>query len=159
GVLRVWGATKMLFRNRSILASMLPMPEAQIELIEVDVGGGFGVRGEFYPEDFLIPFAALQHGRPVKRIEDRREHLMAWNQSREMHCDLEILTDARGRILGLDGHIEVDLGAYVRTNGGTSPGKVAQFMPGPYLIENCAFEVEVFITNKTPWGSYRGPGR
>jgi len=159
GILRVWGATKMLFRNRAILASMLPMQESQIELIEVDVGGGFGVRGEFYPEDFLVPFAALRLGRPVKWIEDRREHLMASNHSREMQCELEIMTDSQGRILALEGRVQVDLGAYVRTNGGTAPGKVAQFMPGPYLIENCAFEVEVFITNKTPWGSYRGPGR
>lgn len=159
GVLRVWGATKMLFRNRAILASMLPMPAERIELIEVDVGGGFGVRGEFYPEDFLVPFAALRLGRPVKWIEDRREHLMASNHSREMQCELEILTDAQGHILALQGSVQVDLGAYVRTNGGTAPGKVAQFMPGPYLIENCDFQVEVFITNKTPWGSYRGPGR
>lgn len=159
GVLRVWGATKMLFRNRAILAQMLPMPESKLELIEVDVGGGFGVRGEFYPEDFLIPFVALRLGRPVKWIEDRREHLMAANHSREMQCELEVMTDASGRILALTGHVWVDLGAYVRTNGGTLPGKIAQFMPGPYDIPNAEFEVDVLITNKTPLGSYRGPAR
>lgn len=158
-VLQVWGATKMLFRNRTILADMLPLPEKQIDMIEVDVGGGFGVRGEFYPEDFLIPFAAMRLRRPVKWIEDRREHLMAANHSREMECELEIFTDGRGKILALEGQIEVNLGAYVRTNGGTAPGKVAQFIPGPYDVENASFEVSVMITNKTPWGSYRGPGR
>src|SRR5690606_9801666 len=112
-VLRIWGGTKMLFRNRSILAAMLPLPEAQIEMLEIDVGGGFGVRGEFYPEDFLIPFAAMRVGRPLKWIEDRREHLMASNHSREMQCELEIMTDDQGHILALQGHVLVNLGAYV----------------------------------------------
>ncbi|MDO8278708.1 MAG: xanthine dehydrogenase family protein molybdopterin-binding subunit, partial [Burkholderiaceae bacterium] len=157
--MRVWGAAKLLYRNRSLLAQMLRLPETQIEMMEVDVGGGFGIRGEFYPEDFIVPFAARHLGRPIKWIEDRREHLMASNHSREMQCDLEIMTDAQGKILALRGHVLVDLGAYVRTNAGVAPGKVAQFIPGPYDIENAEFEVEVLLTNKTPWGSYRGPGR
>ena len=75
--LTVFGATKVLFFNRRTLAPMLGVTEADIDMIEVDVGGGFGVKGEFYPEDFLIPFAARLVGRPVKWIEDRREHLIA----------------------------------------------------------------------------------
>ena len=86
----VFGATKVLFFNRRVLAPMLGLSEQAIDMIELDVGGGFGVRGEFYPEDFLIPFAARHVGRPVKWIEDRREHLMATNHSREVDCDLEI---------------------------------------------------------------------
>ena len=73
--LTVFGATKVLFFNRRTLAPMLGVTEDDIDMIEVDVGGGFGVKGEFYPEDFLIPFAARLVGRPVKWIEDRREHL------------------------------------------------------------------------------------
>src|SRR2546430_16535800 len=69
---------------------MLQMPEHRIHFIEPDVGGGFGVRGEFYPENFLIPFAARQVGRPVKWIEDRREHLISANHSREHVCELEV---------------------------------------------------------------------
>ena len=75
--LTVFGATKVLFFNRRTLAPMLGVTEADIDMIEVDVGGGFGVKGEFYPEDFLIPFAARLVGRPVKWIEDRREHLLS----------------------------------------------------------------------------------
>ena len=86
----IFGATKVLFFNRRVLAPMLGLSEQAIDMIELDVGGGFGVRGEFYPEDFLIPFAARHVGRPVKWIEDRREHLMATNHSREVDCDLEI---------------------------------------------------------------------
>lgn len=157
--LRVWGATKLLFRNRDNLALMFRMPEEQIELIEVDVGGSFGVRGEFYPEDFLIPFAARKVGRPIKWIEDRREHLISTNHSREMECTVEIAVDKNGIITGLRGEILVDMGAYARPNGGVAGGKGAQFMCGPYRIENAEFEVKGLATNKTPLGSYRGPGR
>jgi carbon-monoxide dehydrogenase large subunit len=157
--MRVWGATKLLFRNRAILSSMLGLPESQVELIEVDVGGSFGVRGEFYPEDFLIPYAARKLGRPVKWIEDRREHLIATNHSREMQCALEIAVDANGIILALRGDLTVDLGAYARPNGGVAPSRAIQFMCGPYRIQNADFGLTGVITNKTPLGSYRGPGR
>ena len=73
-------------------------------MVENDVGGGFGARGEFYPEDFLIPFAARHTGRPVKWTEDRRENLMCMNHAREAECDVEIACTRDGTILGLRGH-------------------------------------------------------
>jgi aerobic carbon-monoxide dehydrogenase large subunit len=156
--LRVWGASKVTFHNREVLANLLRFPKEEIELIEVDVGGSFGVRGEFYPEDFLVPFAAMRLGRPVKWIEDRREHLMATNHSRDIECELEIALERDGSIRGLRGRIRADMGAYIRTNGGVVPSKCAQFLPGPYRVPSIAFEVEAVITNKTPVGTYRGPG-
>jgi aerobic carbon-monoxide dehydrogenase large subunit len=157
--LTVLGAAKVLFFNRRALASMLGVPESAIDLIESDVGGGFGVRGEFYPEDFLIPFAARHVGRPVKWIEDRREHLMATNHSREVDCDIEIACTRDGVILGLRGHVYGDMGAYIRTNGGVVPAKAAQFLPGPYRIRDVAITVEALMTSKTPVGTVRAPGR
>ena len=157
--LAVFGATKVLFFNRRILAPMLGVSETDIDMIEVDVGGGFGVRGEFYPEDFLIPFAARHVGRPVKWIEDRREHLTATNHSRDVECEVEIACMRDGTILGLRGHILSDMGAYIRTNGGVVPAKVAQFLPGPYRIRDVAITVEVLMTSKTPVGTMRAPGR
>ncbi len=159
GRLRVFGATKVNFFNRRVLAAMLGLQEHDIDLLEVDVGGGFGVRGEFYPEDFLIPFAARRVGRPVKWIEDRREHLLATNHSREIDCTLEIACRRDGTILGLRGSIHADMGAYIRTNGGVVPAKAAQFLPGPYRIANVGVTVEVAMTSKTPAGTYRAPGR
>jgi carbon-monoxide dehydrogenase large subunit len=135
------------------------MEPAQIELVELDVGGSFGVRGEFYPEDFLIPFAAMALGRPVKWIETRRESLLATNHSREIVCDLEIAARADGTILALRARLDADMGAYVRTNGGVVPAKAAQFLPGPYRIDDFRCDVRAVITNKTPVGTYRGPGR
>jgi carbon-monoxide dehydrogenase large subunit len=157
--LTLFGASKVLFFNRRSLAPMLGLAEHAIDMIEPDVGGGFGVRGEFYPEDFLIPFAARQVGRPVKWIEDRREHLMATNHSREVDCDLEIACTRDGVILGLRGHVYGDMGAYIRTNGGVVPAKAAQFLPGPYRIRDVAITVDVLMTSKTPVGTMRAPGR
>ncbi|MBI1737466.1 MAG: xanthine dehydrogenase family protein molybdopterin-binding subunit [Candidatus Rokubacteria bacterium] len=159
GRLTVWGATKVTFFNRRALAAMLGLEPARLELVELDVGGSFGVRGEFYPEDFLVPFAAMTLGRPVKWIEDRRESLLATNHSREIDCELEIAARADGTILGLRGRLDADMGAYVRTNGGVVPAKAAQFLSGPYRIPDFRCDVRAVITNKTPVGTYRGPGR
>jgi aerobic carbon-monoxide dehydrogenase large subunit len=159
GRLTVCGGAKVLFFNRRILAKELGLPEGAIELVENDVGGGFGARGEFYPEDFLIPFAARHTGRPVKWTEDRREHLMCMNHAREAECDVEIACSRDGTILGLRGHAHVDVGAYMRTNGAVAARNIAQFMSGPYRIPNIDVDVALQLTNKTPVGTYRGPGR
>src|SRR5947209_14138114 len=116
GRMTVHGATKVPFFNRRLLAAMLRLPECSVDLIEVDVGGGFGSRGEFYPEDFLIPFAAKFSGRPVKWTEDRREHFMASNHARDVTCEIEIACTNDGKILGLRGHAYSNIGAYIRTN-------------------------------------------
>jgi aerobic carbon-monoxide dehydrogenase large subunit len=155
----VSGATKVPFFNRRVVAEMLKLEQSQVDLIEVDVGGGFGARGEFYPEDFLVPFAARHVSGQVHWIEDRREHLMATNHAREMYADLEIACRADGTVLGIRGSVKVDLGAYVRTNGFTAPRNVVQFVSGPYLVPNIAIDAHCFVTNKTPAGTYRGPGR
>ena len=103
GRLTVSGAAKVAFLNRRVLAKHMGLPESAIRMVENDVGGGFGARGEFYPEDFLIPFAARSTRRPVKWIEDRREHLTATNHARDAECELEIACDRDGTILALRG--------------------------------------------------------
>jgi carbon-monoxide dehydrogenase large subunit len=157
--LTVWGPTKVPHFNRAILANMLEMPEDTIHFIEPDVGGGFGIRGEFYPEDFLIPFVAIQLGVPVKWIEDRLEHLQSANHSRQVACEMEIAARRDGTLLGLRAHIYGDMGAYIRTHGGLVPASTAYLLTGPYRIP--AFEVTVscVMTNKMGLGTYRAPGR
>ena len=157
--LKLWGATKIAHYNRDVLARAFGLARDAVELIALDVGGGFGVRGELYPEDYLVPIASRRTGRPVKWIEDRREHLMATNQARDIECTLEIAADAHGRIRGLRGTLLADIGAYVRTNGAVAPTRTGQFLPGPYAIDNVALSVCMAVTNKTPTGTYRGPGR
>ncbi|MFD2183412.1 xanthine dehydrogenase family protein molybdopterin-binding subunit [Rhodoplanes azumiensis] len=159
GLLTLHGAAKVPFANRRILAGQLGLPEDAVRLVEDDVGGGFGVRGEFYPEDFLIPFAARTLARPVQWIEDRREHFLATNHAREMEATIEIACTRDGTILALRGTAAVDLGAYVRTTGATPARSLAQFLPGPYRIPDVAIDVDLMLTTKTPIGTYRGPGR
>ena len=159
GLLKISGAAKVPFFNRRILAKQIDLPEHAIEMVENDVGGGFGARGEFYPEDFLVPFAARLLGRPVKWTEDRRENLMAMNHARQAEVDVEIACARDGTILALRGHAHTDMGAYMRTNGAVGARNIAQFMAGPYRIPDVKLDVSLWMTNKTPVGTYRGPGR
>ena len=157
--LTVWGAAKVPFATRRLLSRHLGVPEESITVVESDIGSGFGVRGEFYPEDFLIPFAARLLGRPVKWIEDRREHLLATAHAREVECELEIACRKDGTVLALRGRANVDMGAYIRTVAVTPPRNIAQVVSGPYRVPNIHMDVSMLMTNKTPVGTYRGPGR
>ncbi|RZO38790.1 MAG: xanthine dehydrogenase family protein molybdopterin-binding subunit [Rhodospirillaceae bacterium] len=158
-LLRLHGATKVNFFNRRHLAAAFELPETSVELIETDVGGGFGARGELYPEDYLVSIASRRTGGPVKWIEDRRENLTATNHSRDIVCELEIAATAEGEILGMRATVQGDMGAYIRTNGGVVPSKAAQFLPGPYRVPSFSCDVQFLVTNKTPVGTFRGPGR
>ena len=118
GRLEIWGTTKVPHFNRRVLASMLGIPVEQIRLHTADAGGGFGVRGEFYPEDYLVPWLALRTDRPVKWIEDRSEHLVATNHSRHQIHAIEAAFDDRHRLLAIADEVWHDTGAYIRTHGG-----------------------------------------
>ena len=159
GVLTVWGAAKVVHVNRRILAAMLGWPEERVRLVELNVGGGFGARGEFYPEDFLVPFCAVRLGRPVRWTEDREENLRALNHSREQLHEIEMALAEDGTFLGLRDRVTFDTGAYVRTHGTVVPGMTAGLLPGPYRWGSYRCEVRHVVTNKTPAGTYRAPGR
>ncbi|HET8755315.1 MAG TPA: xanthine dehydrogenase family protein molybdopterin-binding subunit, partial [Solirubrobacteraceae bacterium] len=159
GRLTVWGAAKVVHANRAILARLLGRDEAEIRFVELHVGGGFGARGEFYPEDFLIPFCALRTGRPVAWTEDRSENLRALNHSREQHHDVALALRADGTFLALRDRFVMDTGAYVRTHGTVVPNMTAGLLPGPYRWDAYRCEVRQVLTTKTPAGTYRAPGR
>lgn len=159
GRLVVNGAAKIVHVNRRILAALLDWPEERIRFVEPHVGGGFGARGEFYPEDYLVPFCAIRLGRPVAWTEDREEHLRACNHSREQVDRVAIALDADGRFLALRADIVMNTGAYVRTHGTVVPGMSAGLFPGPYVWPAFACRVRQVVTNKTPAGTYRAPGR
>ena len=159
GVLTVWGPTKVPHFNVAVLSTFLDLPEHRIHFIEPDVGGGFGIRGEFYPEDFLIPYLAMSLGQPVKWIEDRREHFLAANHSRGQRWQVEVAARADGTLLGIRAEMWNDMGAYIRTHGATVPAMSAAMFPGPYRVPNYQCQWHAVITNKTPIGTYRAPGR
>jgi CO/xanthine dehydrogenase Mo-binding subunit len=158
--LTTWGAAKVKHFNRRILARLLDLPEESVRYVEGDVGGGFGARGEFYPEDFLIPWLAITLGRPVKWIEDRRENLIALNQSREQDWEIEMAADADGKLLGFRARGVFNQGAYARTHGSVLfPMLMINHLPGPYRWDAYEIEAATVLTNKTPAGTYRGPGQ
>jgi CO/xanthine dehydrogenase Mo-binding subunit len=159
GELHLIGSTKCIHINRTILAPIFGIPLGALRLTEVDVGGGFGVRGELYPEDILVPLAAMRLGRPVKWIETRRESLMATNHAREGAWQCELGVDADGRILGMRAVIHADIGAYVRTAALVPAEFGAALLPGPYRVPNYACDLWSVVTNKTPAGTLRSPGR
>ena len=155
--LEVWGATKFLSFTQRSLAAWFGLPLDRVLCHRVDVGGMFGVRGELYPEDFLIPWAAQVVGRPVKWIEDRREHLLAINHARGMRLALSLALDADGRFLAMRSHAVVDMGAYARPVGGRIPLLAIEEMPGPYRWGALALVGEGLATTKTPVGTVRAP--
>ena len=159
GKLTMSGAAKLPFFNKRAMAKVLGLAETQVEYIEFDVGGGFGARGEFYPEDALIAMAARKFKRPIKWIEDRREHLMAIGHSREADADVEIAFAPDGTILAVKSEIFCNTGAYMRPNGTTPVRNAAQFITGAYKVDNFSVLSHAVATNKTPSGTYRGPGR
>ncbi len=132
---------------------------ASVHLFEGHVGGGFGIRGELYPEDVLVCLAALRLARPVKWIEDRREHLIAANHSRQQRHKIRAAVDAEGRILAIEDEFFHDQGGYVRTHAATVPDLAAAMLPGPYRVPAYRAIGRVRLTNKTPCGTYRAPGR
>lgn len=158
-VIELWGAAKVPHRNRESLAKYFNRDAAAVQLYEGHTGGGFGVRGELYPEDYLVCAASMRLGRPIKWIEDRRENLMATNHSRQQHHEVRMAFDANGRILALADEFYLDQGAYIRTHGVRVTELTVGMLPGPYRIPAYSGIGHVRLTNKTPCGTYRSPGR
>ncbi|MBR0752007.1 xanthine dehydrogenase family protein [Bradyrhizobium jicamae] len=158
-VVTLYGVAKVPHYNRDAITRMLGLGPGRLQLSEGHVGGGFGIRGELYPEDVLVCAAALRLHRPVKWIEDRKEHLLAANHSRDQVYRLRAAVDKRGFILGLKAEFFTDQGAYVRTHGTTVTDLSAAMLPGPYVIPAYCVEGHIRLTNKTPAGTYRAPGR
>ena len=158
-VLELHGAAKVVHRNREAIARMFGRSLAGVHLYESHVGGGFGIRGELYPEDVLVCAAALRFRRPVKWIEDRHEHLMTANHSREQRHRIRAAVDKDGRLLAIDDVLYHDQGAYVRTHATRVPMMTCGILPGPYRVPNYRAICHFRLTNKTPAATYRAPGR
>jgi carbon-monoxide dehydrogenase large subunit len=158
-VLELHGAAKVPHRNRESLARMFGRSTAGVHLYEGHVGGGFGIRGEIYPEDILVLVAAMRLRRPVKWLEDRREHLMAANHSRQQRHRIRAAVDAGGRLLGIDDDFLHDQGGYIRTHATRVADTSCGVLPGPYRLPHYRINGHFRLTNKTPAATYRAPGR
>ena len=159
GILELHGAAKVPHRNRDLLSRMLNLPPSSIHVHESHVGGGFGIRGELYPEDVLICVGAMRLRRPVKWIEDRREHLVAANHSRQQLHRIRAAVDTEGGILAIDDLYFHDQGAYLRTHAARVVHMTGGILPGPYRVPAYRSTGHFRLTNKTPAATYRAPAR
>lgn len=157
--LKIWDTTQAPIPIRNGLAAMLGLSESQVQVIAPFLGGGFGPKiMMFYPEEVLIPWAAIQIGKPVKWIEDRQENFFATTHERGQIHDAEIALTKDGKILGVHDVFLHDTGAYA-PYGLTVPINSQCTLLGPYDVPNYYSEFKVVFTNKTMVTPYRGAGR
>ncbi len=159
--LTVYIGSQSPHQTRVGLAQVLGLEERQLRLISPDMGGGFGSKRVLYPEEVMVAALALKLKRPVRWLEDKREHLLAAIHCREHHHKVIAYADAKGRILGIDADIYVDAGAYSHWPNGPfmETGMASRNIPGPYAIPAYRCRSHTVATNKSPIGAYRGVAR
>src|SRR5262252_8598135 len=156
--LTTWNSTQVVHFLQQGLVAALGLPPHKIRVIAPDVGGGFGTKANGYPEDLLIPVAAIAARRPVKWTEDRREHMMSAAHARHQVHDIEIAARRDGTMLAVRDRIWLDLGAY-NSWGIVLPYNTVAHLLGPHRVPNLHVECRAVVTNKTPNAPYRGAGR
>jgi carbon-monoxide dehydrogenase large subunit len=157
-LLTVWSSTQTPHTARQLLCEILGREENQIRVITPDVGGGFGPKLIFYPEDASVALAAMLLQRPVKWIEDRREHFVASTQERDQYWEVEIAVDDEARIRGIRGNLVHEHGAYT-ARGVNLPYESAQTVTLPYEVPAYSLNVKLALTNKVPVTPVRGAGQ
>ncbi len=157
-LLTVWDSTQMPHKAKRVLVEALGLAEHQIRVIAPDVGGGFGPKNPFYPEELAVPAAALLLGRPIKWIEDRRESFTATNHERLQDWDMEVAVDPDGRLAAIRGHLRHDHGAST-PSGLSLPQNAVTNLIGPYVLPALSLEVSCCLTNMVAATSTRGAGR
>ncbi len=147
--------------KRLALCQMLGLPENKVRVIAPDIGGGFGGKNRIMPEDITVAALALKLGHPVRWIEDRREHLLASVHARDHTYDLTISANRDGTLLGIEGDIYIDAGAYALWPTGASQeaSMAIRNLTGPYRIRHLKLQAHTVATNKAPMGPYRGVAR
>jgi aerobic carbon-monoxide dehydrogenase large subunit len=154
----LWSSTQTPLVAARILAELLGREEASVRVVAPDVGGGFGPKLVFYPEEAATAIAAIALQKPVRWIEDRREHFISTTQERDQYWDAEIALDAEGTILGVRGTLLHDHGAYT-ARGLTVPQGAVAAMSLAYVVPAFRMDVKVVLTNKVPVTPVRGAGQ
>ncbi len=158
GKLTVWDSTQAPIPVRGALASLLGVAESEVRVVAPFIGGGFGPKIMFYPEELLVPWLAMRLGRPVKWIEDRRENFFATTQEREQLHEAELALSREGEILGVRDEFLHDTGAY-DPYGLTVPINTQCTLLGPYRVPAYYGEFRVAFTNRPIVTPVRGAGR
>ena len=155
--LTLWTSTQLAHEVRAFLMRLLQRDENQMRVVAPDVGGGFGAKFVMYPEEVVLSAASLRLRRPIKWIEDRREHFLAAVQERDQYWDIEVAFDGEGRVLGVRGELIHDQGAYT-PQGLNLPYNASTGVPGPYIVPAYDLRVLVVETNKVATMPVRGAG-
>jgi carbon-monoxide dehydrogenase large subunit len=158
GELTVWVSSQAPHLFRTVLASILGCDESRIRVIVPDVGGGFGVKLHYYPEEVLVCVAARRLGRPVKWVEERSEHFAATVHARQQRVRARAGFDARGVLVALEARVRGDAGAHLHTKGAGPLMLTGALLPGMYAVRHYRCRIEAVVTNKVPFGAYRGFG-
>ena len=153
----VWTSTQSPHEVRMALVELLGLDDEELRIITPDVGGGFGAKYLIYPEEVVVPLAARLLGRPVKWVEDRREHFLTSIQERDQQWELEIALYSQAMILGVRGTLLNDQGAYTPQGVNVSYNS-ATALPGPYKVPSYSLRVVAVETNKVPTMPVRGAG-
>lgn len=154
-------AAQMPHINRTGLAACLGLDEGRIRVVSPDVGGGFGYKGILLPEEICCAWLAMRLKRPIRWLEDRREHLSANANCREHAYDISVSVDANGRLLGIECDAVVDSGAYSSYpfSACLEAAQVGSILPGPYRMDDFLCRTRSAATNKPPILPYRGVAR
>lgn len=158
---RVHTSTQIPHLVRTAVASAMNVSEQSVQIISPDVGGGFGVKAQAYPEEVACALAAASLDLPVKWLEDRREHFMASHHSREHTHEATLHFTDEGVIEALTAAVYVDMGAYsvFPWTSTMDTGMAMGILPGPYRFTGYKVDGYPTCTNKTPYGAYRGVSR
>lgn len=159
--LELWTSTQIPHLVRTALSRVIDFPEANIKVITPEVGGGFGTKAHFYPEEAISAALALKYGRPVKWFQDRREELLTNAHARDHLIHMEVGCDTEGVLQAVRVNITSNGGAYsVYPYGVTlEVTAAARMLLGPYRIRNYAYVARSVATHTCPTGAYRGTGQ
>lgn len=155
--LTVWDSTQHPHEIREHIARLMNRPLDSIRLVCPDVGGGYGEKGCFFPEEIAIPHLAMKLGRPIKWVESRQENMLCFH-GRGHSIDLEAAAKSDGTILGIRVNVTADLGAFFFMSTPTVPILTSHRLTGPYRTPAMSVEVIGVATNKPVTGAYRGAG-
>jgi carbon-monoxide dehydrogenase large subunit len=157
--LTVWDTTQIAHPISTLIENTITIPQLKVHVLAPRIGGGYGQKWSFYPEEILIPLLSILTRRPMKWVETRREHMVGTIHAREQTHSIEAAVRKDGTILGLKDRIVANIGAAYPTGGLASIVTTGMFVPGAYKIANYAGEVIGVVTNKTPYGAHRGFGK
>lgn len=156
--LTVWNSTQMPHRAKAMLVASLGLSEHQVRVATPEVGGGFGTKAVFHPEELAIPAAAMLLRRPLKWVEDRFESFTASIGERDQIWTVAAAFEADGRLRGIRGRLRYDHGA-ATPYGIALPFNAATNLIGPYVLPAYRVLIDLCLTNKTPAAPTRGAGR